>query len=146
MRLSTDTVSGVLFAVIGGAGLAIAFQYKPGTATNMGPGFFPMLVSAGIMVLGGVLALRSMRQVEPGALLGKIHLKPLAIILCGIVLFGMMIQSAGLFFALAALVVTSGVATGNKRPFELVSVFLVLALLAYGIFVFGLKIPLKVFP
>ena len=52
LLLSTDLLSGLLFAALGAGALYISWRYPAGTAARMGPGYFPHLVSSLLVLLG----------------------------------------------------------------------------------------------
>ncbi len=61
MRSPKDLVAGLLFIAVGIAAIAIAANYTLGTAARMGPGYFPRILGILLIVLGAILALRSLR-------------------------------------------------------------------------------------
>ena len=54
-RLSRDVAAGLLFVAIGVAALVAGSDYRSGTLLNMGPGYFPRIVSALMIVLGALV-------------------------------------------------------------------------------------------
>jgi hypothetical protein len=58
IRSPQDLGAGLLFLAIGGAGVLIGQDLAFGTARRMGPGFFPTIISALIMLIGVLVALR----------------------------------------------------------------------------------------
>jgi hypothetical protein len=57
--MKTDLVPGVLFFVIGALFNAGSYFYQIGSASSMGPGYFPLILSYLLMVLGVLLIVRS---------------------------------------------------------------------------------------
>src|SRR5690554_6292583 len=60
---SRDFLAGVAFTVIGAAyAFGSLATLKVGQASNMGPGYFPLLLSGALVVVGLLVLLRSLRQ------------------------------------------------------------------------------------
>lgn len=143
INLSANLLSGLLFAMLGAASMVLAFRYQIGTAARMGPGYFPMLVGGILVVLGSCLVgVSFVRRDEP---LGRIGLRPLACILLGIVVFGVLIES-GLITATIAAIVIASFARPIKSLAEVLLVATGLALFAALVFVFGLNLPMRLLP
>jgi hypothetical protein len=79
----------------------------------MGPGYFPTVLGAFLMLLGAVAIVRSfLRAGEP---VGGIAWKPLTLVISATVLFGFLLPLAGLVIALFALVLVSAAASRHFR-------------------------------
>src|SRR5262245_57343931 len=98
-----DFWSGILFIVFGCAGLWFGRFYALGTLTQMGPGFFPMMMSVALIGIGGVLLARSL--IVEGAPIERIALWPQLLILAAIVGFGLLIERVGLAVSVMAVAV-----------------------------------------
>ena len=61
LRLSTDLATGALFIALGGFAIIYGSRYAVGTTARMGPGYFPMLISASLVavVIGGTITWRA---------------------------------------------------------------------------------------
>jgi putative tricarboxylic transport membrane protein len=81
-----DFWTGVLYVAFGGAAFWIARDYGMGTASRMGPGYFPTVLSALLMLFGVISIVRSF--LVPGEAIGKLALKAAALILGATILFG----------------------------------------------------------
>jgi len=133
--------SGLLFAGAGILGLILAGGYSMGTAGRMGPGYFPMLVSGGLTLIGVVLLVRSLR-IE-GAAIAPFNWR---VVVCGagaIAAFGVLIRPAGLVAAVAALTVLMGLARPGARWVEIGVVSVVMALFCWLVFIVGLDAPMR---
>lgn len=53
-----DILSGILFVVIGSIFLYISNTYTVGRAANMGPGYFPTLVSIILITIGIMIIIK----------------------------------------------------------------------------------------
>jgi len=115
-----------------------------GTATAMGPGYFPMLLGACLVLFGGLGMILSMRpgEVVP---IGPVPLLPIAFVLGGILLFAVLINHVGLAGALAGLVASSCCGHLRRHPLEVLLVYLVLLALTWLIFIYAIQLPIDVF-
>ena len=144
IRHPKDFWSGVLFIATGVATIVAGSKYTLGTAARMGPGYFPRILGILLIALGAVLALRALRL--QGAPIPGWRLRPLLIVLGSVVLFGAIVQSVGVALSTVILIVTASAASHEFRPLESVIAGLLLAALAVGVFVVGLKLQLPIWP
>jgi hypothetical protein len=144
IRNPRDFVAGTLFVAIGIAAIVLGSRYTLGTAARMGPGYFPRILGILLIVLGGIVALRALRV--RGAPLPAFHWRPFVIVLGSVVLFGAIVQKAGVALATIVLIVTASAASHEFRPRESLVAGIVLAALAVGVFVVGLQLQLPIWP
>ncbi len=131
--------------VLGGLfGLVLALDYKVGSLTRMGPGFFPLALSVMVIVLGAASGVRAVLASEPAEGGGLERILPLAWVAAGLVAWTLLLRPFGLLSANAALVILSAFA---RRPVSVAQIAgLVAGLTAAGwfIFIWGLGMPLTV--
>jgi hypothetical protein len=144
IRSPKDFFAGLLFVVVGIAAIAIATNYSLGTAARMGPGYFPRILGILMIVLGTVLAARSLRFAGP-------HLpgwkwRPVLVVLGSVVVFGLIVNHAGLVLSTILLIVMASAASHEFRPKEALISGILLAGLAVGVFVIGLKLQIGIWP
>jgi putative tricarboxylic transport membrane protein len=144
LRLSTDLLTGILFLALGAFAMIYGSRYPLGTAARMGPGYYPLLASSGLILLGLVLVVRSfiMAMEEVGA----INVRPLILILAGTLAFGLLIDRAGLIIAGLFLVFAARLADKGFRPLEVAVLAVCLVVFTLAIFRYGLGMPLKLWP
>jgi hypothetical protein len=53
-----NILSSILFIVIGSVFLYISNTYTIGRAANMGPGYFPTLISIGLIIIGMIIIIK----------------------------------------------------------------------------------------
>jgi len=132
---------GVIFAASGLAGFAIARGYALGSAGRMGPGYFPTVISA-LLILFGLISIGRgfLKGSEP---IGTFNLKALGLITAGVLLFAWLLPRAGAIVSLLVLLLLSAASSARFRlhwkPLAgavLVVVFCIL------VFVEGLGVPL----
>jgi hypothetical protein len=137
--------AGLIFLAIGTIGAIMASHYRMGTATEMGPGYFPFLTA---LLLAGLGALAAIRALRPGAGAGPVGAWPLAPLLFvtgGLIAFAFMVDTVGLVLAVVVLVLASGYQRWRNRRIEILAMAALLALLSVGLFVYGLKLPFELF-
>jgi len=108
MRISNkrDFLAGLMLVCFGLATLLIASNYRMGTAFRMGPGYFPIVLSILLIVLGIItvgISLKSSEELASPSLAWR----PLLLVSAAIVLFGLFINDAGLAVMTLALVIVS---------------------------------------
>jgi hypothetical protein len=132
---------GAIFLALGLFVVAVGHRYPMGSAINMGPGYFPMLMS-GLMIAFAIvnicLGLGRRNEAAPAP---TFSFRPLALITLGMILFATLIERAGLIPAVVTLVILAVLAGGRPRWRELVIMLLVLGGIASALFVFGLGMP-----
>lgn len=145
IRNPTDFLTGLLF---GGFGLFMslyaATNYSIGTATRMGPGYFPLCVGALVALLGIALAISALRYEGPRW--PRFHWRPLALILVAGVAFGYLLKPLGLVLATGVLVVVSALGGHEFRWREVLILAAVLVVFSIGVFVYGLGLPFPLWP
>ena len=135
--------AGLLYCGVGTGAVLIARDYSWGRAGRMGPGYFPTILGALLLVVGLVALVRSLTV--RGEAVGAIAWKGLALVTAATMLFGLLLRPAGLVVALVALVLVSA-ASSAKFRFEWKALGLMIALIAFCAVVFvhllGLPMPL----
>ena len=143
MRIGQDQALGLTFAGLGIVGGAVAFGYPLGSAGRMGPGFFPLIVSGLLFVVGASLVARSLRGGDLPFVLGE--LRPILIITASIVAFGYLVGRIGLPLAVLLLTVVSATASREFRfsPWASVGAVALAAACALGFnTLLGLPMPI----
>jgi hypothetical protein len=137
-----DFWSGAIFIAVGVAAVGFGREISMGTATKMGPGYFPTILGALLALIGAALVVRAL--FTRGVAIGGFALRPLVLVLGATVGFGLVIRGAGLVVSLAALVLVSAAASRlvRWRP----ALFLAVGLAVFSALVFvkllGLPIPI----
>jgi putative tricarboxylic transport membrane protein len=144
IRHPKDFWAGVLFIALGGAACVVALDYAMGTAARMGPGYFPRVLGLLLCALGALLVLRSFKL--QGAPLSFPTFKPIAIVLGSVLLFGLVVNQAGLVIATLLLVLVSSTASHEYRWRESIVAAIVLAVFVVVAFRYGLGLQLPTWP
>ena len=144
IRHPKDFFAGLMFVAFGVAALAIGSGYALGTAARMGPGYFPRILGIILVALGAIVSLRSLKlqgsRIEFGSL------KPMAIVLGSVVLFGLLSPHIGLILAGVMLIVASSAGSSEFRWKEALISGIVLSIGAVLVFIWGLGLQFSIWP
>jgi hypothetical protein len=143
IRNPRDFYAGLLFVAFGLAALVFAQSYAIGTAARMGPGYFPRLLGVLLVGLGAFQCLLGLRS---RALQPEWHWRPLFILLTSVCFFILITPWLGLVVAVLVLVFIASAASREFRWREALIVGAVQGVAAAALFVYGLGLPLPVWP
>lgn len=138
-----DFWTGVIFLVVGLSAVLIGRDYSMGSAARMGPAYFPSVLGGLLTLIGALAVFRSLRK--QGEAIEKFHLKELAIVLGGVVLFGALVRGAGLAPAAVVLIVISAYASPSFKWKEALLLGVAMAGFAVLVFIKLLGLPLAAF-
>lgn len=146
IKNETDFWSGVMF-VLWGLGFAVfAQQYDFGTAQRMGPAFFPSILGAILVVIGIFIALQGLRLKGTDGKLEKFYFGPLAWVLGAIVVYGLLLKSAGILISMVLLIAISSMGSHEFRWKEVIGLSIAMGVIVYLVFIWGLKLTIPVLP
>jgi hypothetical protein len=149
IKSEKDFASGVMFIATGGGfAWASATEYTIGSASQMGPGYFPMVLGLILSMLGAFILFFSLVVETPdGGKVGDFAWRPLLCILGANLAFGALlggVQSIGL--PPMGLVVAT---VADETAFQIRRVLVLSTILAggsYGIFIVLLGLTMPVWP
>ena len=141
-----DFWAGVLFVAAGAAAIGFARRYPFGTTASMGPGYFPTVLGALLAFLGLLAALRGLRPVRAPVAMAPARARPLVLVLASVAAFGVALPRLGLVAASLVLVGVSRAATPGFRGVEVLVFGAALTLFCTAVFVWGLKMPMPLWP
>lgn len=138
--------SGALFLAFAVFFFVTALQYPAGTAAKMGPGYFPRALAIALAAIGLVVILSAVKPAAEAQALRQWDLKGLAWITGSVILFGALLFPLGLVGALFVLVMVSSKASPEFTWTGALANAAVLIVLCLAVFVYGLGLPLPVWP
>jgi len=144
IRHPKDFWSGVLFTAVGVFAIVYGSKYTIGTAARMGPGYFPRILGILMIVLGVILAVRSLRL--EGSAVPRWHWRPTLLVLGSVVMFGAVVKLLGMAISTVLLILVASAASHEFRLKESLISGVALAVLAVGVFVIGLNLQLPIWP
>jgi hypothetical protein len=137
-----DFAAGVVFLTFGAVGIFYGRHYPMGTAARMGAGYFPMVLSGILLLLGGGILARSFWMQEDR--ISRIALRPLLFVLGAVASFAVLIDSAGLTLSSGILIVLSSLGGCGFRVREILALMILLTGLSVLVFVVGLGLPISI--
>jgi hypothetical protein len=135
-----DFWAGLSLIAIGGAALYIARNYQFGSSLRMGPGYFPTVLGAILVVFGLVIGAKGFRS-DAEKLEQSWSLRALIILPVSLVLFGLLIDRLGFIPAMLALIVGSSVASTQFRWIEVLLFAVFLTAMCVIVFIWMLGLP-----
>jgi hypothetical protein len=132
-------MSGLFFIGTGALGLFMAQDYPMGSALRMGPGYFPIVLSAMIVLFGIYCLIQGLLKPEP--LPGHWSVRALIILPIATVIFGLLMEHAGFIPALIALVLVSAYAGKEFKFLEVLILAVGLTVASWALFIWGLGLP-----
>jgi hypothetical protein len=137
----TNGLAGALFILVGIFFGVQALNLELGTAFRMGPGYFPLVLSGLLILLGGIILISAFRtRSEP---MGGFPLRGMLLILAAPVLFGILVRGLGF---VPAIFVTAFVASFASRRMTVPMAAIIavcLAAFATAVFIYGLELPFR---
>jgi hypothetical protein len=146
IKKHNDFWAGAMFFVFGMFFSVVGRQYAIGTATNMGAGYFPRLLSLILILIGMILLLNSVFTKASGEKVDKFDLRTIILILGPVLLFGLLLQPLGLIVSLFLVIVVSSYASHEFKWKSTVVNAVILILICLVIFVWSLKLNFHIWP
>lgn len=143
IQIRHDLLIGVLFIALAALFGAEAHHLSFGSATRMGPGYFPMLLAGLLAAIGLVLVVRGWLTGERTQV--RVSLRGLALVIVSPLVFGAVLVPLGFVPAVAATALLSTLASRQFRPVAALVTSLVLTVLCWAVFIRGLGLGLPAF-
>ena len=144
VRSPQDLVGGITLILLAMLAFSQVGDLKFGTASRMGPGYFPTVLAGLTGLLGVIIAGRSF--VLEGPPLDRLHWRQALPILGAILAFGLAIRPLGLVIASALLFALAAFGSNDTKWRELLIVSTALIVLTVGLFVLALGLPFPLWP
>lgn len=138
-----DFWTGVMLLATGAAAIFIAQDYAFGSTLRMGPGYFPTVLGAIIVLFGIYLLVKGLRSSEK--IEGGLSIRALIVLPIALALFGVLMERAGFVPALAVLIFMSAAAGPQFRFVEILLFTVFLTAVSVAVFVWGLGLPYQLF-
>jgi Tripartite tricarboxylate transporter TctB family len=137
---------GLFFIALGVAALWVSRDYPIGDLNRMGPGYFPRMLSIGMICLGILIVRQGLPDLAGSKGLGSRLDRSFFLIPLSLVVFGLSVEPLGVVIALALTLAVAGAAHREARVAEVAISIAVLIMLSILIFVVALKLPLHLWP
>jgi hypothetical protein len=138
-RNNKDFWAGAMMIVVGAGAIVIARNYSFGTALRMGPGYFPSVLGAVLILFGIYLVAMGLKRNEK--IEGGLSLRALIVLPLSLVMFGLLMEYAGFVPALLVLIVGSAAAGSEFKLIEALLLAVGLTAFAVLLFIYGLGLP-----
>ena len=136
-------LSGLFFIGVGALGIFMAQDYPMGSALRMGPGYFPIVLSSVLILMGIYCLIQGL--LKPEKLPGNWSVRALLILPIATIVFGLLMEHAGFIPALIALVFISAYAGPEFKFLEVLIMAVGLTIGSWALFIWGLGLPYPLF-
>jgi hypothetical protein len=139
-----DIVGGLLIVATGALFLLLGRELEFGNSFQMGPGYFPSVLSALTMILGGVLTWKGLRGAPVEGAFSHIPWLGIVRVLGSVVFFGLTIRGIGIAPAVALVVFVTASASRYARWTSSLALALGLSAFCTLLFIYALGLPLPI--
>lgn len=137
-----DLWAGAIVVVLGALTSIHALSYPIGTASHMGPGYFPLVLGILLMIFGSAIIVSSN---EPPTKQEKICARTIVMVTVSMVAFAALLAWSGLIPAVIAAVLLSGTASQDHDWWLSIKIAAALSLLSAVIFKYILGMQVHLF-
>jgi hypothetical protein len=139
-----DLLAGLVFVAFGLAFGYASLGYELGSATRMGPGFFPLALAGILTVLGAIIVFKGITAPSASPV-GPTPWFAGALLVAALAVFGLTVRGLGLVPALMIAVFMSAFASRRTGVAGAAVMSVGLTALCVLIFVYALGLPLRMF-
>jgi len=139
-----DIVSGVLVLVTGAAFLYFGKGLTVGTAGRMGPGYFPMVLSGLMILLGIAIIFNAVRAPGGSGHALTVPWRALVLVLGSVVFLALTLKGLGLFVPLALCILATAKASSYAKWPASIALAVLLSFACVLVFVYGLGMSIPV--
>ncbi|MFC3629750.1 tripartite tricarboxylate transporter TctB family protein [Paracoccus angustae] len=140
----TDIAAGLLFMAIAAFFGWQSLGLEMGTSIRMGPGYFPMVLSGLLFLLGAVILWKAYGRPDDEPF-GRIAWRGIAFILPAPIFFGLTVRGLGFVPALFVTTLIASQASVRMRPLSALILAVAVTILATLVFSYGLGLPFRRF-
>lgn len=145
LKNQEDFWAGMMFIGFGLLAIYISRDYPFGSASRMGPGYFPTWIGIIMASLGAVITLGSLKASAEATKVGKWAWRPMIFLAIGFMVFGWAIDHIGFVPATAILIVLGAAAGREFRVKEVIPLTIFLIIGCWALFIWGLDLPFPLF-
>ena len=147
IKSQRDFWAGLMFLGIGIAFAVGASNYSLGNSARPGPGYFPLILSVIMVILGAVVLFTSLTiESDGGDPVGHIAWKPLGIIVGAILVFAILITRLGMIMTVPIVIAVASLASDEFHWKDVLINAAVLTLGCWLIFIRGLSLTIPMWP
>lgn len=142
---TTDILCGLGLLAVSAVFGAQVYNLPLGTATRMGPGYFPMILTGLLALLGVIILLKAMRPSERFEALGPLAWRGMAFILPAPVFFGLTVRGLGFVPSLFVTALIASFASRRMKAWQALLLAILVTAFSTLIFSYGLGLPFRRF-
>lgn len=142
-RDTRDIIGGLALAGLGAFAAIYARQYQFGSLSNMGPGFFPVILGWVLALLGVAIAVSAFFRAGEAV---EVKWKACVVVIGSVVIFALALMSLGLVIATAVSVLIASLAERGVGWKFRIALAAGISLVTWAVFVLGLGMLLPVWP
>jgi Tripartite tricarboxylate transporter TctB family len=147
IKSERDFWSGIMFLVVGIAFAVGATNYSMGAAARPGPGYFPLILSCLMAILGAAVLFKSLTiETEDGDRIGAVAWRPLIVVVAAIMVFAFALPRLGLAITVPILIIVVSLAGNEFRWKGVLIASAVLTVGSWAIFIAGLNLTIPLWP
>lgn len=138
----TDIAAGLLFMAIAAFFAWQSLGLEMGTSTRMGPGYFPIVLSGLLFLLGAIILVKAFGRADDEPF-GRIAWRGILFILPAPIFFGLTVRGLGFVPALFITTLIASQASVRMRPLAALILAVAVTILSTLIFSYGLGLPFR---
>ena len=147
IKSERDFWSGLMFVVVGVVFAVGSRNYSLGSSARPGPGYFPLMLSVIMAILGAVVLFKSLTiETDGGDKIGAFAWRPLLVIVVAIAVFGVTLPRLGMVATIPILIIITSFAGDEFGWKGVIANAVVLTFMSWVIFVWGLKLTIPMWP
>ena len=140
----TDIAAGLLLMAAAGFFGWQSLGLEMGTSIRMGPGYFPMVLSALLFLLGAVILFKAFGRPDDEPI-GRFAWRGILFILPAPIFFGLTVRGLGFVPALFVTTLIASQASVRMRPLPALILAIAVTIMSTLIFSYGLGLPFRRF-
>ena len=147
IKSQRDFWSGMMFLVTGAAFAVGATNYSMGTSARPGAGYFPLILSVILAIMGAIVLFESLTiETEDGEPIGSIAWRPLIIIVLAITVFAILLPRMGMIVTVPILIIIVSFAGDEFGWLGVIVSSVILTAFSWLVFIKGLGLTIPLLP
>ena len=147
IKSQRDFWSGLMFLVVGAAFAVGATNYSMGTSARPGAGYFPLILSVILTIMGAVVLFEALTiETEDGEPIGAIAWRPLIVVVLAITVFAILLPRMGMIVTVPILIIIVSFAGDEFGWIGVIVSSVVLTAFSWLIFIKGLGLTIPLLP
>ena len=147
IKSQRDFWSGLMFLVVGAAFAVGATNYSMGTSARPGAGYFPLILSVILTIMGAVVLFEALTiETEDGEPIGAIAWRPLIVVVLAITVFAILLPRLGMLITVPILIMIVSFAGDEFGWIGVIVNSVVLTAFSWLIFIKGLGLTIPLLP